>query len=627
MSVSSPPAEQRVIGRLGGRKARRRFSPWVVLPLALILAAAGFLAWRTFGSRSAAATTVSTATVATSDLSVSVSGSGTVQPVQTRALSFSVSGTLTDVLVNVGDTVTEGQALATVDPQDLQMALLQAEANLKSAEASLASAKGEGATEADIASAKAKLTSAQASYEKTRTGSVTAAELESAKAQLASAQAKLDDLLDGPTAAELTSAQNTVQQAQLSLQSQRTSLAAAKEKAAGTVTTAANNLRDAQDSYSTVYWSNRQLENSPSGLSQSAKDEEASALRAVTNAEESLRQAQLAYEQAKQAESIGIQEAEASLKEAQQQLAELQEGATATDIASARASLASAKANLATLQSPASAEDLAIARASLEQAQISLDSLTTPGSASTIASAEASVAQAQVEYEQAKLDLEHGTLTAPFAGVVASVDATVGDDASSASITVIDLTSFYVDLSLSESDIGSVVVGQPVTLTFDALSDVTIEGVVQTVAPVATVSSNVATYTVRVSFASGDAAMKAGMTATGAIQTAQHEGALVVPTRAIQTVNGTKAIQVQQAGQPPVTVQVETGLVSNGMTEIVSCVDTGNQCVKSGDTVLIVTSTSTGTSSTTTTQNSLLSGGGMGGPPSGGGMGGPPPGQ
>jgi len=181
------------------------------------------------------------------------------------------------------------------------------------------------------------------------------------------------------------------------------------------------------------------------------------------------------------------------------------------------------------------------------------------------------VAQAQVAYEQAKLDLENGTLTAPFAGVVAAVSANTGDAASSASITVIDLSSFYVDLSLSESDIGAVAVGQPVTLTFDALSDVSIDGTVQTVAPVATVSSNVATYTVRVSFSPGDAAIKAGMTATGAIKTSEHDNALLVPTRAVQTVNGTKVVQVQQTGQPPVSVQVETGLSSNGMTEIVSC--------------------------------------------------------
>jgi HlyD family secretion protein len=512
--------------------------------------------------------------------------------------------------------VTAGQPLASLDARELQMAVQQAVANLRSAEAGVAAANGEGATEADIASAQASLTSAQASYEKTRTGDVTAAELTSAQAQLTSDQAQLDALLAGPTAAELASAQNTVRQAQLSLDAQRSSLSAAKLKAESAVTTAANSLRDAQDSYSTLYWQNRQLDSNMGDLPQSNVDEEAAALRAVQNAEESYRQAQLSYEQAKQDELTGVQQAEASLKDAQDQLAALQDGATDAEIASARASVASARANLSALQTPASAEELAIARASVEQAQISLDSLTTPGSVSSIAGAEASLAQAQVAYDQAQLDLAEATMSAPFDGVVAAVDASPGDDASAATITVIDQSQFYVDLSLSESDIGAVTVGQPVTLSFDALGDVTIDGEVQSVAPVATVTSNVATYTVRVSFAPGDAAIRAGMTATGAIITAEREGAILVPTRAIQTVGGAKTIQVQQAGQPPVTVAVETGLSSGGQTEILSCVETGGQCLQEGDTLLIVSSAGD-TSSSASSQNTLL-GGGMAGPPSGG---------
>jgi hypothetical protein len=108
------------------------------------------------------------------------------------------------------------------------------------------------------------------------------------------------------------------------------------------------------------------------------------------------------------------------------------------------------------------------------------------------------------------------------------------------------------------------------------------------------------------------------MTATGAIQTAQHEGALLVPTRAIQTVNGQKVLQVQQAGQPPVAVTVETGLSSDGQTEILSCVDTGSLCLQEGDT-LVVTASSSSSTSQTTRQGGL---GGFGGP----GIGGPPPG-
>ncbi|NTU81135.1 MAG: HlyD family efflux transporter periplasmic adaptor subunit [Chloroflexales bacterium] len=618
MSVTSSSPEARAVGKLGSRRGRR-FQPWLLLPLALSLAAVGIVAWQLTRSGATAAAT-STTTVSRGTLSVAVSGSGTVEPVQSRALAFPVSGTVTEVLVGVGDTVAAGQPLARLDAEELDLAVRQAEANLKSAQAGVAAANGEGATPEEIAAARAQLRSAQASLTKTRTGDATAADIASAESQLASAQAKLNELLAGPTAETLASAKASAEQARLSLESQRASLAAAKTKAESQVTTAANNLRDAQDSYSTIYWQNRQLEKAPGELSQTNKDNEAAAQRAVSSAEESLRQAQLAFEQAKQDEVIGLAQAESQLKDAQEQLAAVADGATEAEIASARASVASAQASLNSLREPASKEDLTIAQASVEQAQINLNQLTSPGSAASIASAEANLAQAEVALAQAKLDLQDSTLTAPFAGVVSEVLASVGDTTSaSTTITVIDPTTLYVDLSLSESDVSKVAVGQTVAVTFDALTDTTITGTVTMVAPTATVTSNVATYPVRVSFSPGDHPIKVGMTASGTIVVEQHADALMVPSRAVQSQGDAKVVQVRAAvGQPAVPVRVETGLTSDGQTEILSCVDTGNLCLQEGD-ILVITASSASGTSPTNRQSGL---GGFGGP----GLGGPPPG-
>ncbi len=618
MSATSSSPEARVVGRLGSRRGRR-FQPWLLLPLILVLAAGGFVAWQ-FTRSGATAATTSTATVSRGALSVSVSGSGAVKPVQSRALAFPVAGTVTEVLVKVGDIVTVGQPLARLNTDELDLAVKQAEANLKSAQAGIAAANGEGATPDQIAAAQAQLRSAQASLTKTRTGDTTATDMASAEAQFASAQANLNELLAGPTPATLASSKASADQARITLQSQRVSLASAKTRAESAVTTAANNLRTAQDSYSTLYWQDIQLANGPGGLPQANKDSEAAAQRAVSSAEESLRQAQVAAEQAKQDELTGVAQAESQLKNAETQLATVQVGATEAQLASARASVASAQANLNKLRHPASAATLTMAQASVEQAQISLTQLTKPGSATSIASAEASLAQAEVALAQAKLNLKDATLTAPFAGVVSDVLVNVGDTAGAATtITVIDPSTLYVDLSLSESDVSKVTVGQPVVVTFDALTGVTISGTVTIVAPTATVTSNVATYPVRVSFSPGKQPIKVGMTASGTIVVEERANALLVPTRAIQSQGSNKVVQVRTAvGQPAVSVQVETGLVSNGQTEILSCVDTGTLCLQEGDT-LVVTAAST-SSSSSTRQNSGL--GGLGG-----GLGGPPPGR
>ncbi|NTW98020.1 MAG: HlyD family efflux transporter periplasmic adaptor subunit, partial [Oscillochloris sp.] len=382
-----------------------------------------------------------------------------------------------------------------------------------------------------------------------------------------------------------------------------------KTKAESAQTTAANNLRDAQDSYSTVYWENRRLESTASGLSQTNKDQEAAALRAVQNAEASLAQAQAAYQQAKQDEVIGLAQAEASLKDAETQLDALLAGPTAAELASAQASLASAQSSLDKLLHPATPADLVSAQASLDQARINLEQLTSPGSAADLAGAEATLAQAQVQLASAKLDLEHATLTAPFDGLVAAVGFVAGDSASAGTIDVINASRMYIEISLGETDVSQVQPGMAVELTFDAVADTTITGAVDTVAPVATVSQNVVTYPVRVSFEPGAAPIRVGMTATGTIITERISGAILVPSRAVQSVGPIQAVQVRPGqGMPPVTVQVQTGLSINGQTEILSCVETGGQCLREGDTLVI----SATTSASSTQQRSGL-GGGFGG--------------
>ncbi len=323
---------------------------------------------------------------------------------------------------------------------------------------------------------------------------------------------------------------------------------------------------------------------------------------------------------------LALQQAQANLKSAEAQLAaarRLKPGQPTAAVASDRAAVASAQANLSTLQQGATAAAITIAQASVDQAQITLNQLTAPSSASTIASAEATLAQAQVAVTEAQLDLEHATLTAPFAGVIAAVTMNVGDTAgSTTTISVLDPSDLYVELSLSESDVADAAVGQPVTLVFDALSATTITGTITAIAPTATVSSNVATYPVRVSFDPGDQPIKVGMTASGTIITEEHTNVLLVPTRAIQTQGTNHVVQVQQPGNAAaVTVVVTTGLSSDGQTEILITGTSGN--LVAGDVLLIASATSSTTSATTTSssQGNLLSG--LSGPPDGG-AGGPP---
>jgi multidrug efflux pump subunit AcrA (membrane-fusion protein) len=181
----------------------------------------------------------------------------------------------------------------------------------------------------------------------------------------------------------------------------------------------------------------------------------------------------------------------------------------------------------------------------------------------------------------------------------------------------VDRSKLHIAVNLSETDAAKVVVGQPVTLTFDALPNVTLTGKVATIAPAATVSQNVVTYPVQIEFDPGTTAVKVGMSATADIQTQKIDNAILVPSRAVKTSGTNKIVTVLQGPQrTPVVVPVKTGVTSNGQTEITSSGGNGVPALKAGD-VLSISSTTTTT--TTSTQNTRGLGG-FGGP------GGPPPG-
>jgi len=78
-----------------------------------------------------------TSTVERSEISISVSATGTVNPVNQVTVGSQVSGTVEKTYFDFNDYVKAGQTLATIDPRNYTSALAQAKANLASAQASL----------------------------------------------------------------------------------------------------------------------------------------------------------------------------------------------------------------------------------------------------------------------------------------------------------------------------------------------------------------------------------------------------------------------------------------------------------------------------------------------------------
>lgn len=140
-----------------------KLNPWL-LGL-LVLVSVGSMSYIAYNQivvvpKQQAKNKVQTASVERSNLTISVSANGTVQPERSVNVSPKTSGILKQLLVKEGDTVQQGQVLAYMDASNLQGQFRQAQGNLEAAAANFERVSA-GNRPQDMAQAKAKLQDAQ----------------------------------------------------------------------------------------------------------------------------------------------------------------------------------------------------------------------------------------------------------------------------------------------------------------------------------------------------------------------------------------------------------------------------------------------------------------------------------
>jgi multidrug efflux pump subunit AcrA (membrane-fusion protein) len=137
----------------------------------VIAAAIALPLWLTSDSSPAAGLSVTTVTVpvTTGTIQQTVTSSGTLEPANQATLNFAVSGTVTNVDVKAGQTVTVGQVLATIDTTALTEDVNAAQAQLTAASDRLASDEASAAATSQIDSDQASITSAESSLSTAQT--------------------------------------------------------------------------------------------------------------------------------------------------------------------------------------------------------------------------------------------------------------------------------------------------------------------------------------------------------------------------------------------------------------------------------------------------------------------------
>ena len=338
------------------------------------------------------------------------------------------------------------------------------------------------------------------------------AAIASAQASLVAAQESLAQLEAGPRAAELAAAQASLAAAQASYEevkagateAELTQLSAELHKAFIT-------LKQAQEAYNEIAYT----------------DTVGSSQQAMT-----LQEATIDYDTAKAAYEIAtapatpaeLQEALSTIQTAQSQLEAL--SSTQADLASAKATVASAEATLADLLNGPTPAERREAELNIEQAQLNL------------AEAAANLAQAR--------------LRATGDGTILSVEVEVGQQVTSglSVATMADLTALELPVNVAEVDISKVELGQPATITLDALPDETFKGVVSRIAPTSQADSGVVNYEVTIRLDGRNLeSVRPGMTAVATLSDDNAAAGWLVPTNALVEAEGETTLVLVRNGQ------------------------------------------------------------------------------
>lgn len=162
-------------------------------------------------------------------------------------------------------------------------------------------------------------------------------------------------------------------------------------------------------------------------------------------------------------------------------------------------------------------------------------------------------------------------LTASYDCVIASytVPETGSKCTSSHFVTVENLENLTMSLSIPESEISQVKVGQNVTITLSAYEDKTYTGTISKINATGTYASSGSTFTGMVSF-ENDGNIKIGMSASCSILLEKAENCIAVPIEAVQTEEDYKYVVVVKEDGTTENRQVEIGIANDSYVQIIS---------------------------------------------------------
>lgn len=481
----------------------------------------------------------------------SISATGVLEARTTVDVKSKAGGRVVKLAVDIGSPVRQGQLIATIDPSDTQATYEQASADLQSAQARAAQAETNyrlqlSSSEQGVRDARVALQQAETRLQRVRI------------------QARQQPTMTSSSIASAEAAYNAAVAAQQRVA--RVTTPQTRREAESGLTKAKTDLDTAQANFS------RQQELLAKGYVSQA---------AVDQARSSLEGARAAYSSAQQRSNTLDQEIASS------------ERAAAMDVERARAALEQAKASGSDVA--VAGTNVAEAVENVRQARIALDraisqQLNNRLRLQDIVAAKASTVRNRVAVQNAKVQLESTTVVAPRDGVVTQKyleEGTIIPPGTStfsqgtSLVQISDVSEMFVECAVDEADVGSVALGQHVSITTEAFPKGKLRGIVDRISPAAKTDQNVTSVQVRVRILPGYRdPIKPGMNATCEFITLEKKDVLIAPSQAIKRgANGSYVLLKGADPKKPVQQPIKTGEDGNEGVEVLSGLKEGDQVV------------------------------------------------
>lgn len=436
---------------------------------------------------------------------------GSIELAETQQIMLRVNGEIQSIAVQVGDIVTVGSLLATLETSELERSVAKAEVELALAQLELVKQAGEVNSETQTAEqtlAEANLLAANENLAKVKLGP-SPEELAAAQSNFNASWAKYNSLLVGPSPDKITMHKANLQKAEVDLQ-------------------------EAQRAYDGVAW-----QNDVGMTAESARLQKATIEYERVKAE---------YEQANQPTAqADLLSALSSAQKAEDEFNRLKSRPSLAEIAEAQAKVADAEAKLAKLQN--NEGDIPIQNAELR------------------------IKKALIDLEEAQSNLRNAQVFAPTNGVILELKAKIGERVTAGTViaTIGDPGKLKLTVNVAEVDVNQIVVGQKANITLDAIRNQHFEGIVETVALLSQSKRDVINYPVTVQLVGENLqGVRSGMTAVATFdQESLVTNTWLAPTTALQSKDGKTVVTVIRNNIPS-TVMVDPGTTQGEWTYITS---------------------------------------------------------